>query len=106
MQSDKFKLREFTPIEEENFKLSKEQLRKLNEWLIEVEQRAAHFQAEEAIHKDDGTRIDFSLVQLPYYGAIGGGLKFTFIPNGIGVSCVVTEAITGESIDLTEYDEW
>ena len=106
MRSEKFKLREFTPIGKTTFKLSKEQLRKLNAWLIEVEQRAAHLQAEEAMHKSDGAHIDYSLVQLPYYGAIGGGLKFTFIPNGIGDSCVVTEAITGESIDLTEYDEW
>lgn len=106
MQPNKFKLRKFASIEESNFRLSKEQLCKLNEWLIEVEQRAAQLQAEEAMHKGDGAHIEISLVQLPYYGAIGGGLKYTFIPNGIGVSSVVTEAITGESIDLTEYDEW
>lgn len=106
MQSDKFTLREFTSFEELKFELSKNQLSKLNAWLVKVEQRAASLQAVEETHKSESAHVDYSMVPLPYYGAIGGGLKFTFTPNGVGVSCVVTESITGESIDLTEYEEW
>ena len=74
---------------------------KLNEWLMGVEQRAAEFQAANIKINNDGMGLG-----LPDYGAIGGGLAFTFAPNGIGTYCKVTEAITGESIDLSEYDQW
>jgi hypothetical protein len=97
MRSKKYKLRKFTPSGDRNFKLSKNQIAKLNDWLIGVEQRAAELQAANIITHND---------ELPYYGAIGGGLTFTFSPNGVGTYCKVTEAITGESIDLSEYDEW
>lgn len=106
MQSGKFTVREFTPIEELKFELSKNQLSKLNAWLVDVEHRAASLQAVDARHKSESARVDYSMVPLPYYGAIGGGLKFTLTPNGVGVSCVATESITGDSIDLTEYEEW
>lgn len=101
-QSDKFELRE--PVQfDEKFELTETQVKQLNEWVVGVEQRAAAIQLENA--KQKGWMFHYP-VKLPYYGAIGGGITFTFTPNGIGMYCRVTEAITGESIDLSDYDNW
>ena len=42
----------------------------------------------------------------PYYGAIGGGLSYAFTPTGLGNICVVTEAITGKSLNVAEATNW
>ena len=42
----------------------------------------------------------------PYYGAIGGGLKYSFTPTGIGTIVEVTNTILDETLDLTDYDGW
>lgn len=43
---------------------------------------------------------------VPYYGAIGGGLTFKFTPTGLGMGCSVTEAITGRTLNLSDYEGW
>lgn len=42
----------------------------------------------------------------PYYGAIGGGVTYSFTPTGLGDILVVTEAITGEKLNVTEALDW
>lgn len=42
----------------------------------------------------------------PYYGAIGGGLTYSFTPTGLGVVVKVKEYYTGEELNLTDYDSW
>ncbi len=42
----------------------------------------------------------------PYYGAIGGELTYCFTPNSIGMSVTVKHSVTGEEIDLTDFDSW
>lgn len=103
MQPDKLILREPIQYSQVNFELTKEQVIKLNEWIIEVEKRAAAIQMEKA--KLNGWKFPYPR-PLPYHGALGGGLTFSFSPNGIGVHCKVTEGITGESIDLSDYSDW
>lgn len=119
-QSNQFELREPAQFDDEKFVLSEEQIKKLNAWAIDVEQRAAAIQAEQIKQKikfySEGGEVDemisnhyktyFSRYALPHYGTIGGGYSFTFTPTGIGGACTVTESITGESIDLTDYDGW
>jgi hypothetical protein len=101
-QLGKYELRE--PMQfGEKFELTEAQIRKFDEWAIGVEKRAAALQFEKAKHNGWGFHYP---VKLPYYGTIGGGFSFIFTPNGIGMSCKVIEAITGESIDLTDYDNW
>jgi len=101
-QSDKFELRE--PMQfGEKFELTEEQIKQFDEWAIGVEQRAATIQFEHA--QQNGWGFHYP-VKLPYYGAIGVGYSFTFTPTGIGMACTVTESITGESINLTDYDSW
>jgi len=41
-----------------------------------------------------------------YYGTIGGGYTFTFTPTGLGTVVKVKNCVTGEELDLTDYDSW
>lgn len=92
----------FIPYDKVSFELTEEQVSKLNEWLAEVEKRASKIQAERAESKGRQPATQKS----PYYGAIGGGVSFTFSNNALGTVCKVTEVITGETLDLTNYEDW
>lgn len=76
------------------FKLTSEQLEKLEAWLPEVYARAAA-KSSDPLQPDQ-----------PYYGAAGGGLTYSFTPTGLGVCLSVKEALTGEEINLTDYKSW
>jgi len=107
------------------FELTHKQDEMLKDWMVGVAQRAAKIQEEGeggrhlSLEKKIGSRQptekeDGFLEQLkrplprplPYYGPIGGGISITFTPTGLDVICRVTEAITGETIDLTDYDSF
>lgn len=40
----------------------------------------------------------------PYTGAIGGSLSYSFTPTSIMTIVVVTHLVTGETLDVTDYD--
>lgn len=83
------------------FALNEQQVDRLNEWIRGVHVRAAE--------KQKTTQSDTAVPsppRLPYYGAIGGGYTFSFVVTSLGIVCKVREAITGEELDLTDYDEW
>lgn len=42
----------------------------------------------------------------PYEGAIGGGFSFTFTPTSIGSITTVKYSLTGEELDITDYDSF
>jgi hypothetical protein len=64
-----------------NFNLTEEQYSKLKEWKS----------------KHDSNAPD---------GAIGGRYTYSFTPTRLGMVVVVTDSITKEEIDLSNYDEW
>lgn len=97
-----FKLSTPIPFEAAIFSLTEEQLAKLNVWHEEVNRRAAENQANTPI----GEKFIAMGLRLPYYGAIGGALTFSFSGTSLGTACKVQEVITGEEIDLTDYDSW
>ena len=101
--SSAFELREPVQFKQVSFELTVGQINQLNEWLVSVEKRAAEMQVQKA--SVNGWKFPYPR-PLPYHGATGGELTFSFIPNGIGLHCKVTEAITGESVDLSDYDNW
>jgi hypothetical protein len=78
--------------------LTSDQLTQLNDWLKDVYSRAAEKQYLEK--KAPGH------LRLPYYGAIGGGETFSISGTSLGKVVKVTEEITGETIDLTDYESW
>lgn len=87
------------------FQLTAEQNQKVNEWLRDViyppivaKQKEDPFFSTMIFTGEDG-------VEYPYTGAIGGGLTYQFSPTSLGM---VTKVIwyTGETLDVTDYDEW
>lgn len=42
----------------------------------------------------------------PYYGTIGGGLKYIFTPTALGIIKSVKETITSEELNLTDFDSF
>ena len=40
------------------------------------------------------------------HGAIGGGIVYTFANTGLGQVAKVSCDLCGETLDLTEYDNW
>lgn len=76
--------------------LSESQLAKLHKW--EEEQDA------KVVASQKGTR--FERYGLPYYGASGGGFSYHITPTGLGLVIKVSNNLTGDEIDLTEYNMW
>lgn len=85
------------------FQLTEEQFSELNEWLLDVEMRAAAIQRSHEENSGGNLEEQHSL---PYYGTLAGGIKFSFIPVGMGVRVSVEEYFTGESLDLTDTSHW
>lgn len=83
------------------FELTERQANKLKVWECKIREKAFQLQY-------DRDELDEYSVKFhePYYGAIGGGLTYSFTPTALGTVVKVKEAITGEEIDLTDYDEW
>lgn len=42
----------------------------------------------------------------PYYGAVGGGLSYTFTPTALGDIITVKESITGKELNVSEATGW
>lgn len=78
--------------------LTAEQLTKLNDWLKGVYARVAEKQYTE--------KTTFGQTRFPYHGAIGGGETFSITGMSLGTVVKVTESISGETINLTDYDSW
>lgn len=97
------KPKKFDTIE---FHLSPEQIGKLNEWIVPVKQRASKVLAKRrALAKKNG-KPSTTCSKKDEKSIANVGFTFSFTWNEIGEAVEVTELITGESIDLTEYETW
>ncbi len=56
-----------------------------------------------ALQKDRGSPLMEGEV---YYGAIGGGLTYSFTPTSLGVILTVKEAITDEELNVNDALGW
>jgi len=91
------------------FELNDEQVERIRAWAAEqdkvvVERQRAEL--ETAGRSGDPFRVALAEQGLPYYGAIGGELTYSFTPTGLGVVEVVTHGGTKEKLDVTDYDCW
>lgn len=82
------------------FELDDVQQKELNEWLNILQPEIVKKQKE--IFKED----QYVNRESPYYGAIGGGLTYTFTPTGLGTFIKVKEYITQKEIDLSHCENW
>ena len=69
------------------------------EWLEELKPEILSIQRGQGI-------ADPFVAGEPYYGAIGGGLHYTFIPTGLGDIVIVKETTTGKELNVTEALDW
>jgi hypothetical protein len=84
----------------DTFIVSVAQQKKIDAWFADVQKRLI---TEGKATTDPWGGDDGDCV---YYGAIGGGLTYTFHGTSLGTVLVVKESISGEEIDVTDYESW
>lgn len=86
------------------FKLDQKQIQQLNEWLSKMDEQAL------ASEKAKMTPQDFEFNtqggKYPYSGSIGGSVTYCFTPTSIGTVIKVKHELTGNVLDVTDYDMW
>ena len=78
------------------FSLDAKQIEKLNAWVAEQDKKVMEHQK--------GTELEHP--GEAYYGACGGSLTYKFTPTGLGLAVHVQNNVTGEEINLTNYEDW
>lgn len=84
------------------FELDEKQVEKLNVWKKEQNKKVAVAQDKYG----DKDLPSFRMEGEAYYGACGGGYEYIFTPCSLGVGITVRNIITGEEINLTDYENW
>jgi hypothetical protein len=83
-------------------------MRDLDEKVAEEQVRTGKFFNGSPLNEGVVRVVKDSLEQgepMPYHGAIGGAYAYCFIPTGLGSVVKVKNTVTGDEIDLTDYDE-
>ncbi len=98
------------------FTIEADSLPRLQEWMDTVEQKYAQQQVATGRHFNGTPLHEHELRMVrdsiergdptPYYGAIGGAYEYSFVPTGIGTAVKVRNVVTGDAIDLTDYEAW
>lgn len=90
------------------FTITDEEEQKVAVWLKEVYTKAIEEQKQKILPSHEFYDIYKTTwdIGYPYTGTIGGGLTYSFTPTGLGVIVTVKEAITGEELNLTDFDSW
>jgi hypothetical protein len=78
------------------FQLTDNQREKVCTWSAEQDKKV--------IEQQKGTGLEHP--GMPYYGASGGALTYSFTPTSLGMILKVEHNLTHETIDLTEYSYW
>lgn len=78
---------------EKTFTITEKQWDRIREWKKEVKEKVMKDFPPDDLQPDR-----------PYFGAIGGGVTYSFTPTGMGTIFVVKYG--NETIDLTDYNEW
>jgi hypothetical protein len=90
------------------FELTESQQKKLEAWKTDVYHRGVELQ-KSTLNGEHPFRLEYEMsweLGYPYTGAIGGQFTYQFTPNSIGESVRVIDQVTGDHIDLTEYETW
>jgi hypothetical protein len=86
------------------FEVTSEQQKKINEWLEKIDQQIIEEQ------KKTMTVNEWNDLtcggKYAYYGAIGGGIRYIFIPTSIGIITKVFHSYANKEIDVTDYNNW
>ena len=78
------------------FPISDAQWSKYEEWATKQEDRS------KAVYAKKKRKGHWT----PNENTWGGSYKWVFSPTGIGMALTIQNAVTGDEIDLSEYDRW
>jgi hypothetical protein len=84
------------------FEISHKQALKIQKWEKAIALQVVEQQKSTLKNWEDLTMNG----KYPYYGAIGGGLTYSFTPTALGTIVKVTHNYTNETLDVTDYAEW
>jgi len=79
------------------FGINKAEQGVIDDWLAQVQA--------EVVAKQSKEQQDLGAGQ-PYYGAVGGGVSYTFTPTSLGMILTVKEAISGKELNVTDALDW
>jgi hypothetical protein len=86
------------------FEVTQSQKDKIDKWWDEIMNLHLY---ELGYIKEDGTQFTADeIYERVNTGAIGGSISYTFTPTSIGVILEVEESITGNTLDVTDYNTW
>lgn len=88
----------------------------LESWMRWVDERVATEQVRTGLFFD-GPPLREGVLQVvkdsleggdprPYHGAIGGAYTYSFTPTSLGCVVKVRNSMTGDEIDVTDYEAW
>ena len=86
------------------FVITKYEQKQIAAWVKKQDAKVVHMQQQSGQFKGDPFVKKLHQRGKGYYGASGGALTFQFSPTGLGLIFKVTNALTQETLDLTEYD--
>ena len=90
-------------INDQHCELNAEQLAELNSWLHDTIERVDQIN----ISAGRGAFVERDKARGEIYaGASGGNFTLIVTPTSIGTVFKVAESITGQTIDLSDYDNW
>ncbi|MFA5767445.1 MAG: hypothetical protein WC919_05970 [Candidatus Paceibacterota bacterium] len=78
------------------FGLDAKQAEQLRAWSAEQDKKV--------IEQQKGTSVEHE--GEAYYGCSGGALTYMFTPTSLGLVTEVKNNLTGETINLTDFDGW
>ena len=90
------------------FNLDDKQINTLRQWELKQNQKAINMQKLMITYNHPSIDIYRECWDegFPYGGAIGGEFTYSFCPNSIGINISVKNAITGDVIDFSDYENW
>ena len=89
------------------FELTEDQLKKVEEWKKEQYKKAIEEQKKN-VRKDNSLKDLYNMFkkswdkELPFEGAYGGFLTYSFTPTSVGMDISVTYRLTDETLDLSD----
>ena len=84
------------------YSLNKAEQGAVNEWYQSLLPEILAIQKKHQKNSGD----NFVMEDEPYYGAIGGGLTYSFIGTSLGTIITVKESTTGKELNVNEALDW
>ena len=88
----------------QHFSLNRAEQAVVNEWLESLHPEILAIQQKQ--RAGSGDNYAFVGKDEAYYGAVGGGVTYSFIPTSLGLIITVKESTTGKELNVSDALEW